>query len=456
MTDAFDIDEFSKVKSNFDKACKQVTISKSRNRKLTTNRDRLIKYKENIVKTFNDQIEFFRKYDGVILSDKNKTYIKNRLEVSVELLKKCFQIFSLKYIFSENNLATIDINRVEVKEIAGTSDSVEHSQSIDSITFQFETTESESSDIENETVEQNNREKMPQTKKEFMAFAAQTLNFRFSGKPDELETFVAGVELLEELVEDDNRDILKKFVLTRLEGEARDAVPENPASVTVIINALRNTIKREPSKVIEGKLLALKSDGSSLTKFTEKAEELVEKYKRSLISEGFTKGKAEELTIEKTIEMCRKSARSDTVRAVLAAKTFDSPKEVIAKMIIEINALELHKNSDASQNKNGRNFKNNGAHRGSGFRNFNRYQNQYGRQNRNFNENGNNSNSENGNNRNIRGGYRGRGGRGGYHNGNNGRNQQNGHTIRIISGNDQAPSQGRHNNNQNTIQLPSQ
>ena len=355
----------------------------------------------------------------------------------------------------QKGISIRSVNKVEVGEVAGTSNSNANSQTDDFITFQ-NTSESESSDIENEITEQNNRDKMPQTKKEFMAFAAQTLNFRFSGKPDELETFVAGVELLEELAEDDNRDILRKFVLTRLEGEARDAVPENPASVTVIINALRNTIKREPSKVIEGKLLALKSDGTNLTKFTEKAEELVEKYKRSLISEGFTKVKAEELTIEKTIEMCRKSARSDTVRAVLAAKTFDSPKEVIAKMIIEINALKLDKNSDASQNKNGKNFKNNGANRGRGFRNFNRYQNQNGRQNRNFNDNGNNSNNESGNNRNIRGGYRGRGSRGGYHNNNNGRNHQNEHTIRIISGNDQVPSQGRHNNNQNTIQLPSQ
>lgn len=451
MTETFDIDEFSRVKSNFDKACKQVTISESKNRSLTTKEDKLKHYRENIVKTFNEQIEFFQKYNGVTLSDKNRTYIENRLKFSVELVKRCFRILSLEYTFSENNLVVIDISKVKVGQTAGTSNSGGNSQTSDIVAFESDTSASESSDIERDTIEQNNSHKMPQTKKEFMAFAAQTLNFRFAGKPDELETFVTGVELLDELADEDNKEILKKFVLTRLEGEARDAIPENPADVKAIIDALRATIKREPSKVIEGKLLALKSDGTSLTQFTEKAEELVEKYKRSLISEGFTKVKAEELTIEKTIEMCRKSARSDTVRAVLAAKTFGSPKEVIAKMIIEINALKLDKNSDVSQNKNGRNFKNN---RGRGYRNFNRYHNQNGRQNR--HDNGNNSNNENYNNRNIRGGYRGRGGRGGFHNNSNGRNQQGEHTIRIISGNDQAPSQGRHSNNQNTIQLPSQ
>lgn len=89
----------------------------------------------------------------------------------------------------------------------------------------------------------------------------------------------------------------------------------------------------EPSKVIEGKLLALRIDRQSTAQFTKQCENLAEQLKNSYISEKYGKEKAIELAIEKTVETCRRQAGMETVKSVLASTKFNSPSEVVAKLI---------------------------------------------------------------------------------------------------------------------------
>lgn len=229
--------------------------------------------------------------------------------------------------------------------------------------------------------------------------------------------------------------------MTRLEGIAREAIVIEPTNPNDIITQLRAAIKTEPSKVIEGRILALRTERTNLTKFAERAEELAEQLRRSLITEGFSKPKAKELSIEKTVELCRKSARNDTVKAVLAASKFTEPKEVIAKMIVEINNLKLDNNSSQYTRGNG-NHKKNG----------NGYPNKYSKNN---NRNSNHNDHHQGhNNRRNSNNYRPN-----YSNNNNntrhGQNNSNGRTftnsnyrrtseqnVRVITGNEIHPGNG--------------
>lgn len=221
-----------------------------------------------------------------------------------------------------------------------------------------------------------------------------------------------------------------------------------PQTVDDIVRQLKASIKTESSKVIEGRILALRADKSSLTKFAEQAEALADQFRRSLCVEGFSKEKAKELAVEKTVEMCRKSAKNDTVKAVIAASKFSEPKEVIAKMIVEINNIKqdrpqgsyTHKFGRSNQsNNNGRNSNHNDRSNNShNNRSNNRgnWRNNGGHNNNNRNHNnGNRSNNQNGQNQNRNGQS--------YNNNYNRNNNSNRGTdraeIRVISGNEVHP-----------------
>lgn len=237
--------------------------------------------------------------------------------------------------------------------------------------------------------------------------------------------------------------------MTRSEGVAREAIVTEPVTVDDIVRQLKVSIKTESSKVIEGRILALRVDKSSLTKFAEQAEALADQFRRSLCVEGFSKEKAKELAVEKTVEMCRKSAKNDTVKAVIAASKFSEPKEVIAKMIIEINNIKQDRPQGSYTHKFGRSNQNNNNGRNNHNDRTNNFHNNRSNNRENWRNNGNNNN--NNNNRNQNNGHRSNNQSGpnqnrngqGYNNGYNRNNNSNRGTdraeIRVISGNEAHP-----------------
>lgn len=182
--------------------------------------------------------------------------------------------------------------------------------------------------------------------------------------------------------------------MTRLEGKARELIGTIPTNVDVIIEKLRAGIKNDSSKIIEGKILALRADKCSLLKFAEQAEKLAEQLNRSLYAEGFSREKAKEITIEKTIDMCRKSTKYEGVKSVLSSTAFSEPKEVVAKMIVETNKLKQEKAGNTYTNKFGNQNKNYGNGNNNNRQSNGNYQN-----NRNSNKNGSYNNNNNNNNR---------------------------------------------------------
>lgn len=280
---------------------------------------------------------------------------------------------------------------------------------------------------------------------EFLRLAAQTINRNYTGEPLALNAFINSVELLR-TVAGDNIDILKRFILTKLEGKALESIPNDPPDIDTILNALKANIKPDSSKVIEGRMLSLKLDSTKVQDYSEQAEKLAEALQRSLIIEGITQVKAKEMAIDRTVEMCRQSAKSDLVKSVLAASKFESPQEVLAKFVIEANTEKKEKQILAYKSQQRR-----GGFRGRGFKNNNNGRN-YNYDNNNRNNNGyNNNNGRNNNYNNNRGRGRGQGrGRGGYYNNNNNYNNQNQNNNRYIryAENAQVPSQGWRADNQ--------
>lgn len=260
---------------------------------------------------------------------------------------------------------------------------------------------------------------------EYMANVSRIINNNFNGNSEELDSFIAAVELANEATAADQQGLLVKYIRTKLKGEAFDFVPENTPNATRAIALLKEKAKGDSSKVVIGRLLALRSDRTGMQKFQEQAEELCEKLKRAYIRDGMTEALANQTTIDKTVEMCRLSAKTQLVKSVLASTTFEKPKEVLAKFITEAttenteakilafrgqrtqnrgrsNFSYNNNRNNNRNNQNGYNNQNNGQRgrgRGRARGNFNNYRGNFNNYRQN---NGNYNNNRNQNDRNIR------------------------------------------------------
>lgn len=283
--------------------------------------------------------------------------------------------------------------------------------------------------LQNSTIEENpdNTVTMPQSKADFIKLAGPILNYKYSGDPLKLSTFLTDIELVEELAEEEQKDLCFKLIKSKLEGRALEAMPDEYTTVAHITNALKEKIKPDSSKVIAGKLTSLRLIKGNFSSFQKQAEELAEAFRRSLVNEKISKEKAEELTIEEMKKLCRKTANTDIVKSVIQSQTFTSPAEVIPTFIPESDtARQEHQQKKGFQNKN----QNNGNKKP-------------------WNKNGKNNdqNGKNGNfgNKNNQGNFKkyngGNSNYGGNKQGQRGQGQRT-ETIRIVQGNPQGPSEG--------------
>ena len=149
--------------------------------------------------------------------------------------------------------------------------------------------------------------------------------------------------------------------------------------------------------------------------------------------EGVSEKKAQEMTVSKVVETCRRSAQNDLVKTVLAAGSFANSDEVLAKFSMEIAEQAKDRQVLAYQKRsnNNRNF-----HQGDNHPNYN------GNSNRNYNGNGNTNYNGNGNrnyngNRNNNDNFRNRNNNANFFN----RNNNNDANVRVLN-EDQFQDQG--------------
>lgn len=289
---------------------------------------------------------------------------------------------------------------------------------------------------------------------DYISLCAKQISKNFDGNYTSLQAFINSVKFLDRLASTPElKELLKSFILTKLDQKALEKIPADPDSIDVIINGLSQKIKPDSSKVIEGRMVALTADNKNMREFQKNAEKLAEEYQRALVIEGLPLPLAEEKTIDKTVELCRKNSKSSEVRAILSSTAHTSAAAVIAKMVVQSDMVrqdrlmqnaEKYEKANKEKKQNGQKKKfvpNNGANGGqsaggsqSGHRtdngngnSGNRFgQNSQNGQNNRFNNNNNNSNNNGGRNGNNNGH------RQFYSNGNNG-------AVFTVQGNGHAP-----------------
>lgn len=156
----------------------------------------------------------------------------------------------------------------------------------------------------------------------------------YDGDPMGLQTFVTGVEIARDFATTDAlRRKLVTYVKGRLDGRARELITDEIETIEDLIDKLKDKIRPESSKVIEARIASLQYSIERQEEFANRAGELANALRRTLIIEGMTARKANELVIDRTIQLCRKNTHSNVVRAVLSAATFETAQEVVAKLI---------------------------------------------------------------------------------------------------------------------------
>lgn len=242
-----------------------------------------------------------------------------------------------------------------------------------------ETTPAKPNDSKNNQKTDNQTNKMTQDDNNnfhYIGNISKIITNTYKGEPTALNAFIAAIELADSATTPEQQPTLVKFIKTKLEGKALEAIPSNAITANDIITALKTKIKTESSKVVLGRFLGLRSERNALTKFQKDAEELADQLRRAYISEGMTENLAEKTTIDKTVEMCRLSTKTTLVKSILASTPFADPEEVVAKLITETTTesnesqILYFQNTNRGQ-RNGQNYRGRQNFRG----NANRYQN---------------------------------------------------------------------------------
>lgn len=297
---------------------------------ISINEDTLRTHKNTIIEKFNLVVRYIKtNYDSVSPDDQKRykkelNYVRNKLQQCLDKLKSSFEI--PEDIFEEIN--TEDVHILE--------------------------------ELDTNTDEEY-EETMTLTQPELMKLTNGHLNKPYSGDPLTLTSFVDSIKLLDSLADTAPlKTFLVTILKTKIDGRAREFLTGNETTTDEIITILQNNIKPDSSKVIAGRILSLRLTSSTQEDFASKAESLSEAFRRSLIIEGMTPAKATEMTIDKTVELCRSNARTDLVKSVLEASAFTNPKDVIAKLITQLDkSKQEYQVLSFKKPQHNRNFNNN-------------------------------------------------------------------------------------------------
>lgn len=405
----FNVKRFAELKSNFGVVCSRINrANASKNaKKIKNNEEELIVIYNSIIRLYK---EFFDSNNDV--SEHVGEKLLDNLNTIRADLKRCLDKLNSIIIIPDDNLQEIQ----RKKENKLKPDNLNENKNNSRIIEHFG-----GNDIHNSS-HQVNKNTMT-TNIEFLKFAAQQIHKNYAGEPLGLSAFVDQVKLIAEIKTAAQNDLFKRFVLSKLEGKAKELIPADVENVDAILTILTNSIKPDNSKIIEGRILALKFNFNKAQEFSQELESLSEAFQRSLIIEGIPMAKAKSMAIEKTVETCRLAARSELVKSVLASSSFVEPKEAIAKFLIESNTETKEKQILAFKTAQSSN-----RGRGRGGRFSHRNQNNWG--------NGQRYDNKNQQGR-GRGNYRGRRGRGNWRGNRNG-----GAQVFVAQENQQAPPSG--------------
>lgn len=155
---------------------------------------------------------------------------------------------------------------------------------------------------------------------------------QYSGEGDKLNSIIAALNASKVLITNDNRAVALQVILSRFEGKARSAVGDNPASVDVIIEKLKEKCKVTVApETVVAKLNATKQNGE-ISKFTEQIEKLTLELERAYISEDVPVETASRMAVKAGVKALASGVKNNETRLLLKAGQFSTLSSAVEKL----------------------------------------------------------------------------------------------------------------------------
>lgn len=418
-SEKFNEENWDKLKSSFEAVANK--INNYRTRELPSDpierEQRINQYKTELITTYNEFIAytgyFFDKF-----SQRTKEVATARSFSCKQKLLKQLATLGLTTDIPDN------FDEINILSVHNLGEDI-HDDSIPQIfvtTDQLRDLNGETSNQQRHSNENNANTTNEMDDFEFMTKAGQIIKKPFTGDVGALDAFIDAVELVESVTPADKVHVLLRVIKTKLEEKAKQ-LTKHATTIDEIKNILKSKIQPMTPDVVISKLLALRIDRTSLQTFQENVEKYSEHLRISYIAQGIPHDVAKKMTIEKTVEACQYSCKTQHVKTVLESTHFDEPNEVVAKFLVVANK-EKRMSNEAQvlrfNSNNGQRGRNNNGQRHNNYRGNNYNSNNF-RQNNNYRQNNNNNNNNGNNDQNYRndrrndnqrgrGNWRGRGG----------------------------------------------
>lgn len=167
----------------------------------------------------------------------------------------------------------------------------------------------------------------------FLKFASSLLP-KFSGLPEDRDSFIENIRLLNSLATKENYPTFISFLKGRVSGIVYEAC-RNCQDVESIIKEIESTVVSESADVIEARINGLYFNLQNISQFCTDLDVLLDKFVIALVSEGVSRNRAYIMSVKLCTDVCRRSARNDLIKSIMASSSFSSHKEVTAKFQLE-------------------------------------------------------------------------------------------------------------------------
>jgi len=380
-------------RSKFDKSYKCI------NKDAVIKTETLKNHIEVIVREYNSIVTLVNRYENKFTSEHNNKCLRVIKSLNTRLINVTNRRhIQIKVPEGLNQLAEFDPDQLkELDESIQTSDA-ESDSDIETLE------ESDPIEIKPEiTISQ-----MAQTVVEFIKLATSLIP-EFDGKPENLQSFLDSLNLLDTLKGTHELTAIS-LIKTKLKGHARNLI-SNEQTIAAIIAQLSNAVKGESVEVVSAKLLNLQQKNKTANQYTQEVEKLAKALEGAYVSEGLSQTLANKYSTTTAVKAMTQNCSIDKVKLIMQAGTFTNMNDAVSKFVNRCTEITGQSNTvlyyrRGANNNNrggrgynrGRNFNHNNYNRGS---NNNSYNNRGGRRGQYQGRGRGNSNHSN-NNNNVR------------------------------------------------------
>jgi len=220
--------------------------------------------------------------------------------------------------------------------------------------------------------DEENSNNMAQTVTQFLCNAAKLLP-DFDGKPENLQSFLDAIELVE-LIKETHEAVAVNLVKSKLKGTARNLIT-NETTLAAVRLKLKSAVKGESVEVLTAKILNTKQNGKNATTYSNEIESLAKSLEAAYISDGLTPELSTKYSTQIALKAIAKNCNNERVKLIMESGTFSTMNEGIAKFVNSCtettsqqnSILFVKKNNDSNNiRRGGYNGNSRGQNRGRG------------------------------------------------------------------------------------------